>query len=124
MSKRKQNTFVPQLCALESREVPAVASRQLISGVLTVRCDNAATTVLVHQTPSTITIRDITTNRAWSYSASTVGRVDVFGGVGADSLTNRGPANGRLVRMFGVGGADNRRRSRPQKCSTVESVSM
>lgn len=106
MSKRRIPSFVPQLTALEAREVPAVAASQLSGGVLSVFCDNSATSVLVNQTATNIFVQDVTTNRFWSYSTAQVGRVDVFGGAGADALTSRGPANGRLVRLFGQGGAD------------------
>ena len=69
-------------------------------------CDNSPTSVLVYQTNQNITIRDVMTNRAWTFAASQVGRVDVFGGAAGDSLTSRGPANAKLVRMFGLGGND------------------
>ena len=105
-SPRKPKSFVPRLTALENREVPAVASTALVGGILTVHCDNNATSVLVSQTATNISIYDISSNRSWMYSASQVGRVDVFGGAGADALTSTGPANGRLVRLIGMGGND------------------
>jgi len=105
-SHRKPNSFVPKLTALENREVPAVVGSHLSGGVLSVVCDNNATNVLVSQTLTNVFVQDVTTNRFWSYSASQVGRVDVFGGAGADALVSVGPAKGKLVRMFGMGGAD------------------
>jgi hypothetical protein len=107
MSGRKPTAFVPQLTALENREVPAVASTRLFAGAVTVVCDNSPSSVLVYQTSNNVTIRDIMTNRAWTYAASRVGRVDVFGGAANDVITSKGPASARVVRMFGLGGADN-----------------
>jgi Calpain family cysteine protease/RTX calcium-binding nonapeptide repeat (4 copies) len=105
MSRRKP-AFVPQLTALENREVPAVASTRLFAGAVTVVCDNSPSSVLVYQTSNNVTIRDIMTDRAWTFAANRVGRVDVYGGASADVFTSRGPANAKLVRMFGLGGAD------------------
>jgi hypothetical protein len=106
MRNRKPHPFVPQLTALESREVPAVTSSQLASGILTVRCDNSTSSVLVSQTTTNITVRDVTMNRVWSYAASKVNRVDVLGGASADFLTSTGPAIGKLVVLNGRGGND------------------
>ena len=80
MSKRRIPSFVPQLTTLEAREVPAVAASQLSGGVLSVFCDNSATSVLVNQTATNITVKDVTTNRFWFYSTREVGRVDVLAG--------------------------------------------
>jgi len=106
MSRRKPSTFAPQLTQLENREVPAVASSRLFAGAVTVVSDHTATNVLVYQNASNVTIRDLITNRAWTYSASQVNRVDVYGSVRADVMTSKGPANAKLVRMFGLGGND------------------
>lgn len=106
-SPRKPTSFVPNLTVLENREVPAVASVQLLGGVLSVMSDNNPTSIVVNQTTNNITVRDVTSNnRIWSYSASQVSRVDVFGGASADALTSRGPASGKLVRLIGRGGSD------------------
>jgi calpain family cysteine protease/hemolysin type calcium-binding protein len=106
MSRRKAKSFVPQLTALENREVPAIASTRLFGGVVTAVCDNAPSTVLVYQNASNVTVRDVITNRAWTFSASQVGRVDVYGGAGADTITSKGPANAKVVRVFGLAGND------------------
>jgi hypothetical protein len=106
MSKQKRNSFRPELTQLESREVPAVSSIGLNANVLVVRCNNAPTNVLVNQTAATVLVRDVTNNRSWSFSASQVNRVDVFGGGGADGLISRGPATAKLVRLLGQGGND------------------
>ena len=106
MFKHNHSRFRPGLLELESRVVPAVASVQLAGGILTARCDNFGTTVLVNQTASNVTIQDVTTNRAWSFAAAQVNRVNVFGGAGADSLNSTGPANGKKVMLNGGGGND------------------
>jgi len=106
MSRRKARPFVPQLTQLENREVPAIASTRLFGGVVTVASDNSPSTVLVYQNTSNVTVRDMITNRAWTFASSNVARIDVYGSAGADTLTSRGPANGDLVRFFGLGGAD------------------
>ena len=106
MSRRKASPFVPQLTQLESREVPAIASTRLAGGVLTVVSDHTPSTVLVFQTNQNVTVRDVITNRTWTFAANRVGRVDVFGSVAGDTFTSRGPANAKMVRMFGLGGND------------------
>jgi len=106
MSSRKSTPFVPQLCHLENREVPAVVATQLASGILNVVTDNNANSVLVSQNTVAVTVFDITTARSWSYSAAQVGRVNIYGGTGNDSFTSQGPAAARLVRMFGGLGND------------------
>ena len=103
-SPRKPNSFVPRLTALEGREVPAVAAVNLSGGVLDVVCDNNINSVQVVQSATNIMVRDVMTNRFWAYSPTQVGRIDVFGGMGADSLISAG--QGRLIRLFGMGGAD------------------
>lgn len=106
MSHSKPKVFRPLLTELESREVLSVASVRLLGGILTVHSNDAPTSVLVNQTSSTVLVRDVTTNRSWAFAAPTVSRVDVFGGLGSDSLTSRGLANSKLVRLFGLGGND------------------
>ena len=118
MPSSNPSSFRPNLTPLESREVPAVSSVQLAGGAVAVHCDNAATTVLVNQTPTAVVVRDVTTNRMWTYSPAAVGRVDVFGGAGADTLISRGPANGKSVRMFGLGGNDESDREQRPRGST------
>src|SRR5262245_18597505 len=106
MSRRKAPTFAPQLTQLESREVPSIASTRLSGGVLTVVSDHQPSTVLVFQTNQNVTVRDVITNRTWTFAANRVGRVDVFGSAAGDTFTSRGPANSKMVRMFGLGGND------------------
>jgi hypothetical protein len=99
--------FRPELTFLEDRTAPAVTAIRLYNGLLTVQADNQDTNILVHQnTPGLVLIRDITTNRTWSYAAAQVSRIDVYGGNGRDSITAVGPASALLVRMFGGGGND------------------
>ena len=106
MSSHKPTPFVPQLCHLENREVPAIVATQLGSGILNIVTDNNANSVLVSQNTIAVTVFDITTARSWSYSAAQVGRVNIYGGTGSDSFTSQGPAAARLVRMFGGLGND------------------
>ena len=59
-----------------------------------------------YQNASNVTIRDLITNRTWTYSASQVNRVDVYGKARGGRDDGKGPANAKLVRMFGLGGND------------------
>lgn len=107
MADRVRFRFRPELMVLEDRTAPAVAAVQFYQGLLAVQTDNQDTSVLVFQnTPGVVTIRDVTTNRTWNYSAALVNRIDVYGGNGRDAITAVGPASARLVRMFGGGGND------------------
>jgi Calpain family cysteine protease/RTX calcium-binding nonapeptide repeat (4 copies) len=106
MSQSKPKSFRPGVTHLENREVPAVSTVQVFNGVLTVLCDNNATSVMVGQSPGAISVQDLTSNRFFSFSSAAVGRIDVFGGAGNDTLASFGPAGSRLVRLFGGGGAD------------------
>jgi hypothetical protein len=92
---------------LEDRTVPAVASIQLLNGILKVVADNQDSSILVHQNnPGTVMVRDLITDRTWSYASSTVQRIEVYGGRGNDMITAVGPAGARLVRMYGNAGQD------------------
>jgi hypothetical protein len=108
MSKRKQNSFRPSLTLLENREVPAVSTITLSGGILTVDTNSAATNVLVSQPVGSITIKDVTTNRAWSYSSTKVNEVIVNAGAGTDTFTatTTHPATAKLVEFIGGKGTD------------------
>lgn len=71
---------------------------------LVVTSDNVATEVSVHQVGGNIQIRDIGTNRSWSYSSALVGDVEFQGGAGNDRFVNY--AMNLPVRAFGFGGND------------------
>ena len=77
MAKNKPNTFRPGVLELENRVVPAVSAIRLTGSILTVNCNNNATTVLVNQTGANVIVQDLTTSRTWAYAASKVARVDV-----------------------------------------------
>jgi hypothetical protein len=107
MAARNSLRFHPLVTVLEDRTVPAVAAVQLFNGVLKVVTDNQDNSILVHQnTPGRVVVRDLIANRTWSYVASAVQRIDVYGGRGEDAITAVGPAAARLVRMYGNAGQD------------------
>src|SRR5262245_15259406 len=106
MSQKRPQSSRLALTQLENREVPSVSSIQMIGTALVVSCDNTASTVLVNQTNGAVVVKDVGNNRIWSFADFRVGRVDVNGGAAADTLFSRGPANGKLVRLFGLGGDD------------------
>jgi len=108
MSQRKQNSFRPSLTLLENREMPSVSAITLASGILTVRTNNLTSNVLINQPAGYVTVRDITTNRAWAFTSAQVGQVIVIAGNGTDTFTatTSHPANARLVRFIGGSGTD------------------
>jgi len=107
MAVRNTSHFCPMVTMLEDRTVPAVASIQLLNGILKVVADNQDSSILVHQNnPGTVMVRDLITDRTWSYASSTVQRIEVYGGRGNDMITAVGPAGARLVRMYGNAGRD------------------
>lgn len=101
----KAKAFRPGVTQLEGREVPAIASAQVVNGVLTVQCDNQATIVTVNQAAAGISVRDVSTGRTFAYAARAVNRINVFGGGGDDTITSRGNI-GKVVRAYGLGGND------------------
>jgi Ca2+-binding RTX toxin-like protein len=104
MSKRTPKSFRPEVVELESREVPSIASVQLVNHILTVKCGNAASTVVVTQAPGIVQVQDLGTGKVFNFGISQVSRVDVFGGSGNDTLTSRGANEGVRVRLNGGGG--------------------
>ena len=102
MSK-PSHSFRPDVLQLESREVPAITSVRSLGGIVTAQANDSGTTVLVVNNGFTVQVRDVAAGRVWTFDASRVGRVDVIGGNGNDTITARG--NGR-VRMHGNGGND------------------
>lgn len=108
MSKRKPNSFRPTVTPLEDRVIPSVSSITAASGVLTVKCTNNATIVLVSQTPTSITIRDQVAGKSWSYSPSNYSGVVVDAGSGSDTFTASAtnPNSARRVTFVGGSGTD------------------
>ncbi|MCE9565314.1 MAG: hypothetical protein K8U57_25045 [Planctomycetes bacterium] len=105
MDTGNPKSFRPQVVQLEAREVPAVASIQLVNSVLTIQTTNDDSNVSVVQNPFTVAIRDSDTNRVWNYSRSQVNAVQVFGGLGNDTISSTGNA-GVNVQLYGKGGND------------------
>lgn len=107
MANTPPPTFRPGLVELEPRTVPAIFGvPQLVNGILTVRCDNQPSIVLVSQQPSgVVRVLDVLNDRVFVYGPGQVRRVDVFGGAGNDTLSarGRGPV---LVRLVGGPGDD------------------
>jgi Ca2+-binding RTX toxin-like protein len=95
-----------KLCldALEPREMFSVNSIGFEGNNLVVKSDNAATSVVVSQTASTVKISDLSANRAWTFDAGRVGSVEFRGGAGNDKFVNN-VAN-LPVRAFGGAGND------------------
>jgi hypothetical protein len=102
-ARRKPNK-VRSLEALEGREMMAVSSLWFSGNMLVVKTDNNATTVHVSSSGSNIVVKDVTTNRSWSYASSSVGKVEFQGGAGNDRFVNY-VAN-LPIRAFGFGGND------------------
>ncbi|MFM8497914.1 MAG: calcium-binding protein [Planctomycetia bacterium] len=90
--------------ALEGRQMMAVAQTGFNGNTLTVKTDNAATNVEVHQLGSDIVIHDLTTGRSSKFAASSVGTVEFQGGSGNDRFVNN--VSTLPVRAFGGGGND------------------
>lgn len=90
--------------SLESREMLSVSSMWFSGDSLVVRTDNASTTVYVSQPGSTLRIEDVSANRMWNYSASSVGKVEFQGGNGNDRFINY--VSNLPVRAFGGAGND------------------
>ncbi len=90
--------------SLEKRELMAVSALWFSGNMLVVRTDNASTNVTVESSGSNVMIRDLTTNRSWSYAASSVGQVEFQGGAGNDRFVNY--VYSLPVRAFGNGGND------------------
>jgi hypothetical protein len=109
MSPRKQYAFRPTITELERREVPSVSAITASAGILTVKVNNATSSVLVSQTPTTIQIKDSTTNHVWSYNPKSYSEIVVVAGSGADTFTAKAtnPATAKLVEFIGGKGADN-----------------
>ncbi len=110
MDKCASLRFRPQLCLLEEREVPAVASVQPVNGVLDIRTDSQDSVVVINQNDrGFVRVTDTVTNRSWAYSAAQVRQIRVVGGAGNDRFVATGPANARPVFMYGGAGNDTLR---------------
>ncbi|WP_439626673.1 hypothetical protein [Gemmata sp.] len=105
MDTGNPKSFRPAVVQLEAREVPAVASVQLVGGVLTVQTNDESSNVAVSQTATNINVRDSVTNQVWNYARAQVSVVNMFGGAGNDSFTSKGNA-GVYVGLYGKGGDD------------------
>jgi len=105
MDTGNPKSFRPAVVQLEAREVPTVASINLVNGVLTVQTNNESSNVSIVQNPFTVAVRDSITNQVWNYARGQVGMVNVFGGTGDDAFTSQGNA-GVYVGMYGKGGDD------------------
>jgi hypothetical protein len=104
MSKRTPNSFRPGVVELESRDVPSIASVQLANHILTVKCNDTTSTVVVTQSAAGVQVQDSVTGKHFTFALSQVSRVDVFGGAGNDTLTSRGDNVGVRIRLYGEGG--------------------
>lgn len=90
---------------LESREMFSVSSLWFTNDkVLVVKTDNADTSVQVSQSGSTLSIKELGTNRSWQYQSTQVGKVEFQGGNGNDRFVNLVP--NLAVRAFGGAGND------------------
>lgn len=87
MSAAKAATRL-ELTLLEGRDSMSVSSVALVGGVLTVRTDAAATSVQVVPSGENVVLKDLSTGRAWSYTAGRVSDVDFTGGAGNDRFVN------------------------------------
>lgn len=101
---RRTANKVRSVESLEKREMMAVSALWFSGSTLVVRTDNASTSVNVQSSGSNVMIRDLTTNRSWSYAASSVAQVEFQGGAGHDRFVNY--IYSMPVRAFGNGGND------------------
>jgi hypothetical protein len=102
---RREQTRRAMVELLESRDLMAVASLSFTADrTLIVRTDNASTSVEVRVDGSNYRVHDHSTNRSWTYAASTVARVEFQGGAGNDRFVNNVPS--LSVRAFGHAGND------------------
>lgn len=91
------------LTALESREMPSVSSVSLSGGILTVRTDNASTSVDVRVDGGGVRVRN--TVSGWQTSPYVgVNQVDFIGGSGNDRFVTH--LTNTKVRAWGQGGND------------------
>jgi hypothetical protein len=74
--------------SLEDRKLLTVSSLGFSGNKLIVRSDNNASNVEVRQSGTSLQIRDVGTNRTWSYARSAVGTVEFQGGAGNDRFVN------------------------------------
>src|SRR5262249_39826121 len=101
---RRSKSRRPVFEGLESRQVMSLSSLSLSRTTLVLRADNAATSVNVLPSGSTIVIQDIGPNRSWSYPTDRVGLVEFDGGEGSDRFVNY--VVNLPVRAYGSGGND------------------
>jgi hypothetical protein len=106
-ARRAQSFVAGQAAAerLESREMMSVSSLFFSGNRLVIRSDNSATNVAVDFYGANIQVRDVGTNRSWTYSTSQVGSVEFQGGAWNDRFVNN-VAN-LSARAFGFGGNDH-----------------
>jgi hypothetical protein len=73
---------------LERREVYAVSAVQLNQGSLNVFCDNNDTNVEFSQVGKNILVKEVGTNKTWTFDSAKVGELKFVGGNGNDMATN------------------------------------
>ena len=102
---RRERTRRAIVESLERRDLMAVDALSFTADrTLIVRTDNASTSVEVRVDGGNYRVVDQSTNRSWSYAASTVSRVEFQGGAGNDRFVNNVP--NLAVRAFGNAGDD------------------
>lgn len=74
--------------SLEGRDLMSVSNVWFSGDLLVVKTDNTSTSVDVRQAGSNVTVKDVSTNRTWTYAANKVGRVEFQGGAGNDRFVN------------------------------------
>lgn len=90
--------------ALEQRQVMSVTNPWFSGSMLVVPTDNNATSVELASSGSNLVVRDLSSNRSWTYAASQVSQVEFQGGNGNDRFVNN--FYSMRVRAFGGGGND------------------
>jgi hypothetical protein len=105
-AKRKLTTLDHSVTSesLEQRQVMSVTNPWFSGSMLVVPTDNNSTNVELTSSGSNLVVRDHSSNRSWTYSASQVSRVEFQGGNGNDRFINN--FYSMPVRAFGGAGND------------------
>jgi hypothetical protein len=102
--RRPSVDFVPQGESLENRALFSVSNLVFHGSTLVIQSNDTATNAEVRLSGANIEVKDLSTNRTWTYAATAVGAVEFQGGAANDRFVDY-VANLSL-RGYGFGGDD------------------